>query len=105
MTNDPVLNRFSVYLHRTLIFIFLWLLVFCAISYKAIDGASMTLRDWWELFVAVTGPNCPPALTHPMAFIAIVSMLPVAMIFLLVGGWWRRQGLASLRAQSGSVER
>jgi hypothetical protein len=103
--NDPILNRFGVYLHRVLLFAFLWLLAFLALGYKAFDGAARTWRDWWDLFTVLTGSNCPSATLHTLEFIAGVSILPVILIFWIISWWWRGQGMDSLRVKSGLVDK
>jgi len=103
--HDPILIRLGVFFHRCIIFFFLWLVSLGTLCYLAFDGANRSLRDWWDLFSIVTGPDCPPQVWHLLEFLGVIAALPVIMIFIVLSAWWKRQGLASLRAQSGIVEK
>lgn len=95
--NDPILNRFHMWAYRAILFLCAWLATFLFIVYRVAGGANLSWADWWQIFLTITGPDCPPSQSHLLAFIAIVSALPVLMIFALIGSWWRRQGVQSLR--------
>jgi len=102
--NDPILNHFSVYLHRTVIFLFLWIVAVVALLY-VIAGDHMTLSDWWQLFCEVTSPNCSPATLHSLELVAIISVVPVILIYWITGSWWRGRGIEALRKDRNRDEK